>query len=313
MSEVIPQWFIFVLIGNAAITLLYSIWNLFRAKEKSRSWMIRACIILLCPLAGLGYFLLSWLLYRLVFHVKVDLSDVVFSKERVKTATKADEELERNFVPLEEAIVVTDKRNLRELMLNVIRGDYRDSLPSIALALNSSDSETSHYAASVLQGALNDFRADVQKDYQKIMDALEKPDRELDPTGNAEVNAAALIEFMNEMLQKRVFTQLEQTHYAHLMDEVGEKLYFSQIYHMDSGLLEEIALRLLEIQDFTLCEKWCLRIGELYPDTLSAFTTRLKLYFSNGEREKFFEVMEQLKKTDIVIDRETLELIRAFS
>lgn len=313
MSEVIPQWFILLLIGNAAITLLYSIWNLFRKKEKSRSWVIRACIMLLCPVVGLGYILLSWLLFRLVFHVRVDLSDVIFSKERVKTAIKANEELERNFVPMEEAIAVTDRRNLRELMLNIVREDYRDSLPSIALALNSPDSETSHYAASVLQGALNDFRVDVQKDYQKIMDELEKPDYEHDPTGNAEISAAALIEFMNEMLQKRVFTQLEQAHYAHLMDEVGEKLYFSQIYHMDGGLLEEIALRLLEIQDFPLCEKWSLRIVELYPETLSAFTTRLKLYFSNGERKKFFEVMEQLKKTDIVIDQETLELIRAFS
>ena len=30
-------------------------------------------------------------------------------------------------------------------------------------------------------------------------------------------------------------------------------------------------------------------------------------------REKFFNVMEELKKADVVIDRETLELIRIFS
>ena len=48
-------------------------------------------------------------------------------------------------------------------MLNVIRGDLQDSLESIALALNSSDSETSHYAASVLRDELNDFRVNVQK------------------------------------------------------------------------------------------------------------------------------------------------------
>lgn len=54
--------------------------------------------------------------------------------------------------PLEESLAVSDKRNMRMLMLNVIRGDMQKSLESITMALNSEDSETSHYAASVLQG-----------------------------------------------------------------------------------------------------------------------------------------------------------------
>ncbi len=310
MSQVVPLWFLFLLIGNFAVTLAYSLWNLFYRADASGSWKIHACIMLLCPVAGVCCFLVSWLLSRLVFRAEVDLSDVVFSKERVQTVAKADEETERNIVPLEEALAVTDKRNLRGLMLNILRGDYRDSLPSIALALNSSDSETAHYAASVLQDALNDFRIEIQRDYQKVMDALEETDGEDAPAG---AGAPALIEYMDDMLQKRVFTQLEQVHYTHLMEEMGEKLYQSQTYPIGCDLLERIALRLLEVQDFPLCEKWCLRIVELYPDTLSAYTTRLKLYFSSGERENFFNVMDELKKTEIIIDRETLELIRAFS
>jgi len=313
MSGVVPLWFIYLLIGNIAVTLAYSGWNLFYKEKASGSWEIRACVMLLCPLAGPCCFLLSWLLYRLVIHASVDLSDVIFSKERVQSITKADEELERNFVPLEEAIAVTDKRELRELMLNVVRDNYRDSLPSIALALNSSDSETAHYAASILQDALNEFRTDVQRDYQRVMDELENQEQGQNPSGDTETRAAALIGFMNEMLQKHLFTQLEQAHYTHLMDEVGEKLYCSPNYHMDNSLLEDISLRLLETEDYQLCEKWCMRNVELYPDTLSCYTARLKLYFSKGESEKFFDVLDSLKKSDIVVDRETLELIRAFS
>ncbi len=315
MSGVVPLWFIYLLIGNAAVTLVYAAWNLSQKEKASESWAIRACVMLLCPLVGACCFMLSWLFYRLVFHTSVDLSDVIFSKERVQSVTKADEELERNFAPLEEAIAVTDKRALRELMLNIVRDDRRDSLPSIALALDSPDPEIAHYAASVLQDALNEFRTDVQQDYNKIIEELEDQEdqeKERDPSGDTATSAAALIEFMDEMLRKHLFTQLEQTHYTHLMDEVGEKMYQGQ-YRMDSSLLEAIALRLLEIQDFQLCEKWCLRLVELYPDTLSAYTTRLKLYFSNGEREKFFDVMGRLKGSDIVIDRETLDLIRVFS
>lgn len=309
----LPQWFAFLLIGNGLMVLAYSLLNLFGKKEKNRSWGIRAAVMLLCPVVGVCFFLVSWLLYRLVFRTPVDLSDVVFSKERVESVAKSNEALEVNFVPMEEAIVISDRQDQRQLMLNIVRGNYQESLSSIALALNSEDTETAHYAASVLQGALNDFRVEVQKSYQPIMDALEEPDREADPEGNWESQAAMLMEFINEMLKKRILTDLEQSHYAHLLDYLGEKLYFSQIYHMNSSQLEEITLRLLEVQDDSLSEKWCLRIAELFPDTLSAYTTRLKLYFSNGNREKFFAVMEQLKKTDIIIDKETLELIRVFS
>ena len=47
---------------------------------------------------------------------------------------KADEERERNMAPLEESLAVSDKRNMRMLMLNVIRGDMQKSLESITEA-----------------------------------------------------------------------------------------------------------------------------------------------------------------------------------
>ena len=107
---------------------------------------------------GVGYFI-----YKIIFRQQVDLDDVIFSKERVRMHIKADEETERNMVPLEEALAVSDKKNLRALMMNIIKGDITKSLATIMLALNSQDSETSHYAASVLRDELNDFRMNDRK------------------------------------------------------------------------------------------------------------------------------------------------------
>jgi hypothetical protein len=39
---------------------------------------------------------------------------------------------------------------------------------------------------------------------------------------------------------------------------------------------------------------------------------QMKLYFSDGDRDNFFRVMNELKHSDIAIDNETLELIRTF-
>ena len=63
------------------------------------------------------------------------MEDVIFSKERIKTHLKADEERERNMVPIEggswRSVI---EKIFRMLMMNVIRGDLKDSLESIMLA-----------------------------------------------------------------------------------------------------------------------------------------------------------------------------------
>ena len=76
--------------------------------------------------------------------------------------------------------------------------------------------------------------------------------------------------------------------------------------------MEDVALRLLEIQEYEKCEKWCDRIKLLHPSTLPAYTCRLKLLFNMGRREEFFDTIEELKASSVVIDKETLELIRVF-
>ncbi len=157
-------------------------------------------VMLCCPVVGPLFFLCGYLLYRIAFHREVDLADVVFSKDRVRTNVRADEERERDIVPVEEALAVSDKNSLRMLMLNVIRGDVQSSLAAISLALNGYDSETAHYAASVLQDELNDFRFHVRRSLQE-MEAESEEQTEFEE---------ALIPYMNRVLVQKVFTEMEQ-------------------------------------------------------------------------------------------------------
>ena len=63
-----------------------------------------------------------------------------------------------NITPMQEALVVSDVKRRRKMLLDVLKKDIRRSLGSIAIALNNPDSETSHYAASVIMDALSEFR-----------------------------------------------------------------------------------------------------------------------------------------------------------
>lgn len=313
------EWlFVIVWIINFIISVLYYLWGaLFYvpARERQdkdeaeylhdnrRTYLIRVIVMVLCPIIGPLFFLISHLIYMTIFRQEVDLEDVIFSKERVKTNAKADEERERNLVPLEEALAVSDKKNLRMLMLNVIRGDLQDSLESISLALNSEDSETSHYAASVLRDELNDFRVKVQKIYTDIKE--EKPEQ----TDSEEM----LIDYMNRILCQKVFTEIEQAKFVNIMVEAAESIYQKNASRMLPQRYEAVCLRLIEQNQFEQADLWCERLAKQFPDELVAYTCRLKLYFKENDRDRFFLVMDQLKKSDIIIDNETLELIRVFS
>ena len=274
-----------------------------KRKENRRTYLIRFIVMVLCPVVGPLYFLFSYLISVTIFRQSVDLEDVVFSKERIKARLKADEERERDIVPLEEALAVSDKKSVRMLMLNVIRGNVKESLETIMTALDSEDSETSHYAASVLRDELNEFRGNIQKMYSEIK---EEEDNE---TGCEEM----LIDYMDMIFGQKIFDQMEQRRFIMMMDEAGESLYSKNAVRFTPERYESICLKLLELKEFEKVQKWCTRLEEQYPDELPAYTCRLKLYFTMNDREQFFRVLDELKQSRIVIDQETLELIRIFS
>lgn len=294
--------FLVILVLNLLVVIVYVAWNLLRKDEKRKGFLVKAVVMLFCPIVGPCFFALGSLLFRTVFSGAVDLEDVIFSKERVKTYIHADEERDRNIVPLEEAIEITDKDNLRVLMMNLVRGDIKQSLSKVAMALNSEDTETAHYAASVLQDALNDFRNRVQQS----MDIIEKDaDNQMELMG-------VLVGYMDTVLKQHVFTDMEQKTYVNIMNDVCEMIYTRKREKMLSEYYEAVSVRLLEIGEYDKSQMWCDRAEYQYPNTLSTYTSQLKLYFTSGQKEKFFCVLEELKKSSIVIDNETLEMIRVF-
>lgn len=311
-------FFVIVCLVNAAISMLYLVWGICVAvpaknaaqgeenpvlHDNRRAYVIRFIVMLLCPVTGPLFFLGSHLLFLLFFRREVDLEDVVFSKERIRQHLKADEERERDIVPVEEALAVSDQKYLRGLMLKVLRGDIQESLEAITLALDSEDSETSHYAASVLQDELNEFRTYVQKLY------VEMQHEEEDETDCEEM----LIGYMDAVLKQKVFTGVEQSRFVEMMDEAAQELYRKDIAKMTPAYYEAVILRSLELKLFEQAGVWCQRLEEAYPDQLTAYSCRMKLYYTEGKRKQFFEVIDQIKKSEIVIDSETLEFIRIFS
>lgn len=316
-----PVWdervFLIVIILNALIAVIYFLWGVIvvtTAKERKRTeeerlfdnrraYLIKFIIMLLCPVIGPLFFIAAYLSDKLLFWTAPDLEDVIFSKDRVRTQLKADEERARNMVPLEEALAINEKKDLRLVMMNMVKGEIQDSLAAIALALDSEDSESAHYAASVMTDELNEFRSKVQMLSQEIQNEKE------DETEYEEL----LIDYMNKVLKLQIFTPIEQKRFVCIMADTAKKLLQKDMLGMKEEHYENVCMRLMEIKDYVSAKEWCSLLAERYPKQLSAYTCRLKLYFTLQDKEAFFLALDELKQSDVVIDRETLELIRVFS
>lgn len=311
--------FLIILAVNLLVSLVYLLVGIFVAvpaqsaaedeevqggwlHDNRRTYLLRFLVMLLCPVIGPMFFFFSHVFYTFVFWRSIDLEDVVFSKKRVKVRIKADEERERDIIPVEEAVLVNEKRDLRLVMMNVLREDIRNSLAAVTLALDSRDSEASHYAAAVLSDELNKFRINVHKLWKQIQEEPDQTECE-----------QMLIDYVDNVLRQHVFSDYEQRKFVDILESSAELLYDREPSRLTAERYEGVCLRTLEMKDYEHSEKWCLRMAQQFPEELSSYTCRLKLYFARQDREAFFGTLNALKKSDVIIDSETLELIRVFS
>lgn len=310
-----------LLIANTLIGILYFLFTYFGGTRDFSLALSKSITIILFPGLGVIVWFLSWLLFRSVFVSNVDLADVIFSKEKVKAIVRADEEAERNMVSMGDALSVSEKTDVRNLLMNLAKGNTKDTIAAISQGLNSADSETSHYAASLMQDVLNDFRVKAQAAYNRINEMLMAKNSDPDETGEAKDFPEAefielcenAIEFINDILKQQVFTEIEQRQYAVMLDEIGNGMYTVAMDSLTVEISEDVTLRLLEVKDYGRCEKWCNRMTELFPEALATYSCKLKLYFETARNTEFFETITALKNSSVAVDKKTLEIIRTFS
>ena len=79
---------------------------------------------------------------------------------------------------------------------------------------------------------------------------------------------------------------------------------------MDEDCYGSLFQLLMDLQSYEKAEFWAERFADQYPDQLQPYRLRMKLYFETEQTERFFEVLAQLRTSNVEIDHQTLELIR---
>ncbi|WP_418540611.1 hypothetical protein [Massilistercora timonensis] len=298
---------ILILILNLIVAVLYLLRGLTRVRDRKQERGHRAkyfllfFVMLVCPLVAPLFLALSHFLYIFFSKRNVDMDDISFSRERVKTYTPADIERDINISPMQEVLVISDVRRRRKMLLDVLKKDIRHSLGSIAIALDNPDSETSHYAASVIMDVLSEFRGNVQNMYARFKDDPE--DFEL---------GSLLLSYIDEVLRQNILNGDEKRSYTYMEDEIADMLFRYHPDMMEGPQYRHLIEDLVEIGEFSVAEKWSRRALKYRDYQLDTYIGCMKYYFAYNDRDAFLRCMEQLKKSGIVVNRETMELIRLF-
>lgn len=291
-----------LLIINAIVAVIYLILGFLRHKDIKKT-VIYFVLMIMIPIFFILYLLTTRLLSLITRLLHPDLSDVVFDKDRISALDRGDALAENNLVPIEEALAVSDRQSLRTFMLNVLKGDVSDSLDKLQQALVSDDSETAHYAATVLREELNRFRSNVFRSVSAIKNS---EGSERDET------CIVMIRYMNEYMKRDLFPYDEEREYAMQLADAGDIVFEDDPDSLTVDDMYGICNRLLECRIYDRSKDWCVRLADKYPDKKESYLAIITYCFATGRYSGVEEGLNALMASGIPVDEETMQHIRTF-
>jgi|GEM_PF-6094122 len=296
----------FILLANAAAALAYALLCRLRRREAMGEALLRCAVMLLFPVAGPCWLLFGALWRRLFFRRPARMPAFGPGHRRANDAPSCRVE---SLAPLEEAAAVADASDARALMLEVVRRGPEASLPAISAALRSGDSELSHYAATVLQDSLGRFFKKARAERERVRNLAAQPAG--GATDAALPAARALLVALDDMLALNILGREEAREAAAMLDDMA-RLIDRQGAPAADELAAAARARMRE-SDWPAARRWCDRLEALYPETPAAYACRLKLCGALGERERFFSLLDALKRSGLTPDPETRAMLAAFT
>lgn len=291
-----------ILLINLVIAVICLALGLIRGRDRKKT-IIYFILMLLVPVFFTVYVLCTNVMKLVTGLMHADLSDVIFGKDKISSLERGDAAAENNLVPIEEALAVSDQDSLRTFMLNVLKGDVSDSLGKLKEALTSDDSETAHYAATVLREELNRFRSTIYSSLSQIRQT----------EGEARDRLCLIsIRYINEYLAKDLFSDDEAAEYADDMADMADTVFYDDHDLLTVQDMYHICMRLLGVKRYDRCREWCERIANMYPDTKERYIAQMSCAFETGRRDEFRESLTELMNSDIPVDEDTMRHIRAF-
>lgn len=226
--------------------------------------------------------------------------DENFSPENLKLVQKLDSSKEINYVAMEEAMNVGSYEYRRKMIMELLgKEDTLQYLDILQTALLNEDTETSHYASTVIM--------ELQRKMQEELSEKE-------------------IQFEKDPSNQQVAAEWEQLLYkvlcSNLYDEFNKKRYFVKYAKVSNQLLEaclpeEIFLKnriyiLLAEKNYTEGQILCERYLTCYPKSEDAILCQIECFIQAKDSCGMKKFLETLSSRPVLLTQRTLKYVRIF-
>jgi hypothetical protein len=208
-------------------------------------------------------------------------------------------EAEIQAAPLEEILLVSTTADKRKLLLAELKKDYIKNYTAIAKAFDNEDHETSHYAAAAVTNAKSGFENDIREfdsRYHRDQDNLDL--------------VRAYSDYVLSYLRCGILDRMEMKKYSYLYINLMAAVKTPETF-MTEHDYGNIVGETIYVGDYQAAQRWA-ETALNAVESESSYLGLLKVYYHTGRSNEFFELLERLKKSDVALSHEGLELVRFF-
>ncbi|MDF2610417.1 MAG: hypothetical protein K0R92_1891 [Lachnospiraceae bacterium] len=263
---------------------------------KEAIWLV---MLILCTniVFGLALYWLPRWIFRFTGNDKSSLESNQSAKQLNTTAVRPKKEEALNLVPLQDAMVISDNKEKRRLLLGILKRNLEDNYEAAKSALEDDDSETTHYAAAAAMEIVRKTKLKVQKFEEEFK---QKGDTEtrwnlLDQLHQyitiGVLSGNELMIYVNKYLQlinetrNQCPEQLRKSDYIHELEILMERNHLHE-----AQVLAEQRVR-------------------MEPEE-AVYLVLLEIYFRLHKQKEFKETLMKLQKSKVVLSAKGLDMLR---
>jgi len=269
-----------------------------------QGWLLRAIVVAVLPVVG-WLLPLFWpkALYRQAgeqFDEYVIRQQEEHEVRQVGVYAKIERDKELNVIPIEDALVVSEHRTRRKVMIDVLKQDSIHYIDVLQRAVSNEDTETSHYAVSA-----------IMETKRKLLIALQDLSVKYEKHRDDEYIVAAYAEIMKAymssgFLDERTLTKNRYTYLA-----VLEQL-IALSEEQEWAHREKINTELI-LGQYSSAEESGLYYLKLCPRSEDAYLSLMKVYYETKSYEKLKATLEKLMNAPIRLSNQALTIVRFWS
>lgn len=292
-----------LLLVNLIAAIVYLILHI--RKNDRKKGLINFAFFLVFPIVGFVFMGLSELSNLVFFQRRqkeVLYDELSFGKTRMQLAQDADIDKALDNVSLEEALMLSNRKDRRQSLMDVLKqDDYENMIDNIKDAVSSEDQEISHYAATFVTETIGRYKGR-EMELRKQMEKNPTPE-----------NIIGYIDYVKDILDSNLFEGIEKDRLLGMYDRAAWDLYGKAPELLLDSHVTSLFRYFQAAGGEDKMNDWLDVIRERSMDSLECFKEYVAYSYEKEDKETFFTLLERVKYSNVILDNEAVEWIRYFA